>query len=121
MDSPLNRMIELVRRLRSGQYKQGRNNLCVIEEDGTEKLCCLGVVGKMAEEAGVIKPSSVKSVGSVKVRCFDGAYLTDPLKHVNGGPVHSGKSDNWWSSSNLAHHNDWPDVLSRLPMRNPNY
>jgi hypothetical protein len=35
---------EWVSRLRSGKYKQGKNMLCQIGEDGNEYFCCLGVL-----------------------------------------------------------------------------
>lgn len=42
--------------LRSGDYKQGFGRLCVLDEDGNEVYCCLGV---LAEIIGMVKDDSV--------------------------------------------------------------
>jgi hypothetical protein len=45
---------ELVKRLRSGDYQQGKEKLAIKDDDG-EHYCCLGVLCQMAVEAGVTK------------------------------------------------------------------
>ena len=46
---------EWVRRLRSGNYVQGRDFLRVKGSDGNpDRYCCLGVLCEIAEEAGVV-------------------------------------------------------------------
>lgn len=45
---------ELVRRLRSGEYIQGKEKLAIKDEEG-ERFCCLGVLCEMAVEEGVIQ------------------------------------------------------------------
>lgn len=47
-ESPETRVAELVRRLRSGEYEQGRGYLRL-----GNKFCCLGVACDMATEVGV--------------------------------------------------------------------
>jgi hypothetical protein len=48
------RVREWVRRLRSGEYEQGRGWLHVISLQGEHKYCCLGVACELAEEAGIV-------------------------------------------------------------------
>lgn len=45
---------ELVKRLRSGDYIQGKEKLALKDEDG-ERFCCLGVLCEIAVEEGVIQ------------------------------------------------------------------
>lgn len=45
---------ELVERLRSGKYAQGKEKLGVKDDDG-ERFCCLGVLCEIAVERGIIK------------------------------------------------------------------
>lgn len=47
---------ELVKRLRSGKYIQGKEKLAVKDEEG-ERFCCLGVLCEMAVEQGITKRS----------------------------------------------------------------
>lgn len=42
-----------IRALRSGEYQQGRGWLTTVTSDGTERDCCLGVLCKLARDAGV--------------------------------------------------------------------
>ena len=43
---------ELVKRLRSGEYIQGKEKLAIKDEEG-QRYCCLGVLCEMAVEEGV--------------------------------------------------------------------
>ncbi len=36
--------------LRSGKYKQGRNYLCRVDDDGDDSFCCLGVLCELHAE-----------------------------------------------------------------------
>lgn len=42
--------------LRSGDFKQGKGALNVVEPDGSHLFCCLGVLCEQAVKAGVIDP-----------------------------------------------------------------
>lgn len=44
---------ELVERLRSGRYIQGKEKLAIKDDDG-ERYCCLGVLCEIAVERGII-------------------------------------------------------------------
>lgn len=46
---------EWLRRLRSGEYTQGKRRLRVTTAKGEERYCCLGILCEMAVEQGVIK------------------------------------------------------------------
>lgn len=46
---------EWLRRLRSGEYAQGKTRLRVTTPEGEERYCCLGILCEMAVERGVIK------------------------------------------------------------------
>lgn len=46
---------EWLRRLRSGEYTQGKKRLRVTTAKGEERYCCLGILCEMAVEQGVIK------------------------------------------------------------------
>lgn len=48
---------EWLRRLRSGNYKQGQHSLKRQTPDGEMLHCCLGVLCEIAAEAGVARPS----------------------------------------------------------------
>lgn len=50
------RMREWIRRLRSGEYRQGLFKLHVIDTNGNHKYCCLGVACEIAAEAGIVTP-----------------------------------------------------------------
>jgi hypothetical protein len=41
--------------LRSGKYKQGRLQLCRLNNDGSKRHCCLGVLEEVAVEQGIIE------------------------------------------------------------------
>lgn len=41
--------------LRSGDYEQGMGLLCRIEDDGTRKWCCLGVMMDLAAQEGIVE------------------------------------------------------------------
>lgn len=73
---------ELVKRLRSGDYKQGRSRLRKRrkDEDGGEEdcYCCLGVLCDIAVEAGVTKWSD-----GVRA-CSDSSEVAVPLKRKYG-------------------------------------
>jgi hypothetical protein len=43
---------ELIKRLRSGDYIQGKEKLALKDDDG-QRFCCLGVLCEMAVEAGI--------------------------------------------------------------------
>lgn len=45
---------ELVKRLRSGNYIQGQEKLSLMDKDGEQKFCCLGVLCEIAVERGII-------------------------------------------------------------------
>jgi len=50
-------------KLRSGEYKQGRNNLRVYDvANEEERFCCLGVLCEIAVEDGIIPPANTTSV-----------------------------------------------------------
>ena len=49
-ENPQTRRAEWVRRLRSGDYKQGRGQL----RNKNDRYCCLGVLCEMAAEVGVV-------------------------------------------------------------------
>ncbi len=51
---------EWVRRLRSGDYLQGRSVLEKIREDGRSEFCCLGVLCRIAVEEGLISSKVLK-------------------------------------------------------------
>lgn len=46
---------ELIKRLRSGKYKQGEGFLNLPQENGESLFCCLGVLCEMATESGAVK------------------------------------------------------------------
>lgn len=45
------RIRTFVAALRSGRYKQGKSALQYVDEDGTERFCCLGVACEVAVES----------------------------------------------------------------------
>ena len=55
------RRAELLRRLRSGEYAQGRGQL----RSPADEFCCLGVIGDMAVEAGCATWERIHGPGAV--------------------------------------------------------
>src|SRR6266496_5922598 len=45
---------EWVRRLRSGEYKQGQSYLVTLRKNKKSTYCCLGVLTEMAYEKGIV-------------------------------------------------------------------
>jgi len=43
--------------LRSGKFQQAHASLCLIDEEGEKRYCCLGVACELAVDAGVIPPA----------------------------------------------------------------
>lgn len=43
--------------LRSGKYLQGKNTLHMIDAEGNDRFCCLGVACELAVAAGIIAPA----------------------------------------------------------------
>jgi len=58
-------MQQWVAALRSGEYLQGRGKLERVEEDGTSYFCCLGVLCKLAEQAGIVNRRAAIDQGIV--------------------------------------------------------
>lgn len=54
---------EWVKRLRSGDYKQGQKRLGIKTLNGVESFCCLGVLCEMAVEEGVVRRTETKYPG----------------------------------------------------------
>ena len=50
-----------IRYLRANPEMQGRNRLTTVRKDGTERHCCLGVLCKIAVDAGVVERSDILS------------------------------------------------------------
>lgn len=51
--------------LKSGEYTQGKDLLTLVQLDGTEKNCCLGVLCQQAVKAGVVSRVATKVHGEV--------------------------------------------------------
>lgn len=56
--------------LRSGEYRQARSRLCVIEEDGRPSHCCLGVLSELAVADGVVSFRDSGPTDWVRVRAY---------------------------------------------------
>lgn len=69
---------ELVKRLRSGKYKQGHSALRRVGEgDGPDTFCCLGVMCEMAVEEGVItREPQMHRLGGVSYSYRDGDSIS---------------------------------------------
>lgn len=61
---------EWIRRLRSGDYKQGQGRLTAVLNDGTTEHCCWGVLCEMGVEAGVVKPLAMNTGGGLKYSAY---------------------------------------------------
>jgi hypothetical protein len=48
--------------LRSGEYEQGKDHLVTVDQDGTERFCCLGVLCNLSTEAGYGEWSEMNGV-----------------------------------------------------------
>lgn len=98
---------EWLKRLRSGEYKQGRATLKAEYADGVVKFCCLGVLCEIAAEQGVIERTTERT-REVVFTSYDGdsAGLTgdvlswaciegmDALGRLSGGVISlSGMND----------------------------
>jgi hypothetical protein len=58
-------MAEWLEALRSGKFKQGKDALHKEDSNGTQSFCCLGVLGKICADNGLIKqPKRVDSPGA---------------------------------------------------------
>lgn len=53
--------------MESDEFTQGIKRLTTVEEDGTEKDCCLGVLCKLAVKAGVIPEGEIVYEGTYDV------------------------------------------------------
>ena len=53
--------------LRSGKYKQGRNVLCSVNENGDRTYCCLGVLSEIAVQEGFAQ--SVVEDNAIRYDC----------------------------------------------------
>jgi hypothetical protein len=67
--------------LRSGEYTQGYGTLTIVERDGSERHCCLGVACTVAVKAGAIQRLRVVEygddgsvVGNVRYGLDDNSY-----------------------------------------------
>lgn len=69
--------------LRSGDYRQTRARLCVIEEDARPSHCCLGVLCELAVADGVITYRDDGPIHCVRIR----AYGTPGLESLLPDPV----------------------------------
>jgi hypothetical protein len=86
-----------LRRLRSGEWKQGRNNLCSIRPDGTRTYCCLGVLAEIMVEADLMhRYDHEEDV----VYEMDGMHNDDPQVYLPTDLIH------YQVQSNLAAMND---------------
>jgi len=67
---------EWVRRLRSGDYTQGKNQLAYQDEKGKLHHCCLGVLCEMAAEDGIVDRLSAETMSTIMFRDkpIDGNY-----------------------------------------------
>lgn len=84
---------EVIKRLRSGDYRQGRNTLRQRSEDG-DRYCCLGVICEIAVEEGVINRTDMGgwySYGPEGV--YDAMYL--PEKVVDWAWIVSDVEKEW--------------------------
>lgn len=54
---------EWVRRLLSGNFKQGRAYLNRVEDSGLQVFCCLGVLTEFAAEQGIVKRAPYPTAG----------------------------------------------------------
>lgn len=57
--------------LRSGNYTQGKNWLCKIDENGNKTYCCLGVLCDLAVKANIIKEPKNHNFGKYKLLSYD--------------------------------------------------
>lgn len=90
---------ELVKRLRSGDYKQGQEKLAAQGKDGVKRYCCLGVLCEIAVERGIIQRIDydeevwdLDDLTETRVRTstkYDGYDATLPLKVVEWAEVES--------------------------------
>lgn len=69
---------EVVRRLRSGEYKQGQSALRRVgENDGPDTYCCLGVMCEVAVEQGVITNDGAQwRIGGTSYSYRDGKEIS---------------------------------------------
>lgn len=50
-------------------FKQGYGKLSRVNDDGSDGLCCLGVLTELAVDAGVLPPGELRDTGT-----YDGCY-----------------------------------------------
>lgn len=50
-------------------FKQGYGKLSRVHDDGSDGLCCLGVLTELAVDAGVLPPGDLRDTGT-----YDGCY-----------------------------------------------
>lgn len=128
---------ELVKRLRSGEYKQGQTALRRVGEDGApDMFCCLGVLCEIAVEDGVITREAPENreVGVPYLYVYedtvDSSYLPDVVvdwagivsdieKQADFGEYHYEQRGQWGESTQaLAIMNDegmpFPDIADWL-------
>lgn len=84
--------------LRSGEFKQGRGALFGSDDQGNPSYCCLGVLSKLAVDAGIVEMDPTSRIGNGCHRFgrsgsdgFSGtySYLPVDVQHwadVNGDP-----------------------------------
>lgn len=51
------------------KFKQGYGKLCRVNDDGSDGMCCLGVLTELAVEAGVLPPGELRDTES-----YNGCY-----------------------------------------------
>lgn len=88
--------------LRSGEYQQGKGQLCREQDDSDPKFCCLGVACML-----FMKESSWKRNGSQKdMWLCAGLAGTAPKKVVEALGLKSSEGMDTWEDEDLAHLND---------------
>jgi hypothetical protein len=97
---------EWTRRLRSGEYKQGKQFLCRVLDDGSKQYCCWGVLCDMAVEANVIDAELVDGTISYDIAAANSIYDNRGRSWTRRMP--SSAVLRW---ARIPHMNDGPDSI----------
>lgn len=75
-----------VKALRSRKYKQGRDSLCSVAEDGSKTYCCLGVLTDLVIQDGLEIKIEKSRFGSFLIygHDFESSYLPAEVRDAVG-------------------------------------